>query len=197
METISISAARRLAVARAGLLRPERTGLPTRAVGRGRRARDAAGAIIRRFGYLQLDTVCVTGARSHSLVLMSRLAGASPGLGESLLAPGEPLFEYWGHEAGWIPIELYRFFEFRRRHYSVHPWWGDLLGEHPRVADAILDQLRDLGPQRVADSAGSVAHRAHEAGAVGHHAHGDADGVDDVGAFGLAQGNGRHSPRSM
>ena len=151
METISISAARRLAVARAGLLRPERTGLPTRAAGRGRRARDAAGAIIRRFGYLQLDTVCVTGARSHSLVLMSRLAGASPALGESLLSPGEPLFEYWGHEACWIPIELYRFFEFRRRHYSVHPWWGDLLGEHPRVADAILDQLRDLGPQRGAD----------------------------------------------
>ncbi len=151
METISVPAARRLAVARAGLLRPERTGLPTRAAGRGRRARDAAGAVIRRFGYLQLDTVCITGARSHSLVLMSRLDGASPELGESLLAPGEPLFEYWGHEASWIPMELYRFFEFRRRHYNVHPWWGDLLGEHPRVADAILDQLRDQGPQRGGD----------------------------------------------
>ena len=151
METISIPAARRLAVMRAGLLRPERTGLPTRAAGRGRRARAAAGSIIRRFGYLQLDTVCVTGARSHSLVLMSRLDGASPMLGESLLAPGEPLFEYWGHEASWIPIELYRVFAFRRRHYNVHPWWGDLLVEHPRVADAILDQLRDLGPQRGGD----------------------------------------------
>jgi uncharacterized protein YcaQ len=82
---------------------------------------------------------------------MSRLVGAPPGLGESLLAPGEPLFECWGHEACWTPIELYRFFEFRRRHDSVHPWWGDLLGKHPRVADAILDQLRDLGPQRGAD----------------------------------------------
>ncbi|HJO02913.1 MAG TPA: crosslink repair DNA glycosylase YcaQ family protein [Acidobacteriota bacterium] len=151
METISTPAARRLAVARAGLLRPERTGLPTRAAGRGPRARAAAGSIIGRFGYLQLDTVCVTGARSHSLVLMSRLAGASPALAESLLGPGEPLFEYWGHEASWIPIELYRFFAFRRRHFSVRPWWGDLIGEHPRVADAILDQLRDRGPQRGGD----------------------------------------------
>ena len=82
---------------------------------------------------------------------MSRLDGASTALGESLLAPGEPLFEYWGHEASWIPVELYRFFEFRRHHYTVHPWWGDLLGEHPRIAAAILDQLRDLGPQRGGD----------------------------------------------
>lgn len=82
---------------------------------------------------------------------MSRLDGATPALGESLLEPGEPLFEYWGHEASWIPMELYRFFAFRRRHYQVHPWWGDLLGEHPRVADAILDQLRDRGPQHGGD----------------------------------------------
>ena len=75
METITISEARRLALARAGLLKPEWTGLPKRATGRTLRARKAAHRIIRRFGYLQLDTVSIAGARSHAVVLLSRLDG--------------------------------------------------------------------------------------------------------------------------
>lgn len=54
VETIAVKAARRLALARAGLLKPEWTGLPTRAAGRGARARAAAHAVIGRFGYLLL-----------------------------------------------------------------------------------------------------------------------------------------------
>ncbi len=93
VETITQRAARRLALARGGLLKPERTGLPRRASGQGRRARRAVHGIIRRFGYLQLDTVSIAGARSHAIVLMSRLGGFDPSLGEALLQPGEPLFE--------------------------------------------------------------------------------------------------------
>ena len=75
METIVITEARRLALARAGLLKPEWTGLPKRATGLKLRARKAAHRIIRRFGYLQLDTVSIAGARSHAIVLLSRLEG--------------------------------------------------------------------------------------------------------------------------
>ncbi|MHC4827379.1 MAG: DNA glycosylase AlkZ-like family protein, partial [Planctomycetota bacterium] len=102
METLTVREARRLALARAGLLKPEWTGFPRRAAGRGKRARDAAAAVIGRFGYLQLDTVSIAGARSHAIVLLSRLDGFDPALGEELLCPGAPLFEYWGHEASWI-----------------------------------------------------------------------------------------------
>ena len=98
MDTISIKAARRLALIRAGLLKPEWSGLPRRATWDGKRARDAALSVIRNFGYLQLDTVSIAGARSHAIVLMSRLEGFDPQLGEELLKPGRPLFEYWGHE---------------------------------------------------------------------------------------------------
>ena len=134
METLSPLEARRLALARAGLLKPGWTGMPARAAGRGGRARRGALDVVRRFGYLQLDTVSVAGARSHAIVLASRLEGFDPALGEELLLPGEPLFEYWGHEASWIPIELYPAFEWRRREYRHHPWWGDLIGQHPEVA---------------------------------------------------------------
>ena len=84
METLTVRQARRLALARAGLLKPEWTGFPRRATGRGKRARDAALRIIRRFGYLQLDTVSIAGARRHVIVLLSRLAGFDPALGEEL-----------------------------------------------------------------------------------------------------------------
>jgi hypothetical protein len=151
MEILSQRQARRLALARAGLLKTEWTGLPSTASGRGKRAREAAHRVIRSFGYLQVDSISVAGARTHGIVLGSRLAGFDPSLAEELLAPGEPLFEYWGHEASWLPIELYPAFEFRRREFQVHPWWGDLLGQHPEVAERLLERLRDEGPLRSVD----------------------------------------------
>ncbi len=153
-ETINISDARRLALARAGLLKPEWTGFPSRATGRGKRARVAALKVIAQFGYLQLDTVSIAGARSHAIVLHSRLDGFDPTLGEELLQPGEPLFEYWGHEASWIPIELYPVFDFRRQRFRHHPWWGDIIGKHPDVADNLRKRIRDEGPLRSSDMDG-------------------------------------------
>ena len=153
-ETLSTRAVRRLALCRAGLLKPEWTGMPRRATGRGKRARDAAHRVIRRFGFLQLDTVSIAGARSHAIVLHSRLDGFDPELAEELLQPGEPIFEYWGHEASWIPIELYPVFGFRRAEFQHHPWWGDLVGQHPQVAADLLQRIRDDGPLRSLDMEG-------------------------------------------
>lgn len=157
MPIIDAATARRLALARAGLFKPEWTGLPARAAAHGRRARNAAQEVIRRFGYLQLDTVSIAGARSHAIVLHSRLDGLDLSLGEELLRPGEPLFEYWGHEVCWIPIELYPVFGFRRREFQAHPWWGDLVGKHPEAAEEIRRRLREDGPLRSADLDGARA----------------------------------------
>ncbi len=155
MEQLDLAGTRRLALARAGLLKPSLTGLPSRAGRSARAQRRAANAVIRRFGYLQLDTVAVTGARSHAIVLLSRLPGFEPSLAEELLQPGEPLFEYWGHEASWLPLELYPAFDFRRREYAdAHPWWGDLLGEHPELARDILRRIEEEGPLRSVDLEG-------------------------------------------
>lgn len=154
MDTLSIRAARRLALARAGLLTPEQTGLPRGARGRGPSAFAAAEMVIGRFGYLQLDTVSVAGARSHTIVLLSRLEGLDAAVGEGLLRPGAPLFEYWGHEASWIPLSLYPAFEFRRREFRHHPWWGDLVSENPKVAAELRRRIRENGPIRSAEMEG-------------------------------------------
>lgn len=151
---LSLRQARRLALHAAGLLRPEEAGLPSRA-GRGEAsARKAALAHVARTGYLQLDSVSVAGARSHGLVLLSRLEGLDPTLTEGLLRPGEPLFEYWGHEACWLPLELYPLFAFRRKAFRSHPWWGDVVGKHRKDAAALLKRIADEGPLRSVDFEG-------------------------------------------
>ena len=129
-ESISIAQARRLALAGAGLLAPRHLGLPERAGVRSAQARERCHRIVEHFGYLQIDTVAVSGARTHCIVLASRLPGLDAALAETLLAPGAPLFEYWGHEACWLPLSLYPCFAWRRKQYRVHPWCGDVLREH-------------------------------------------------------------------
>jgi hypothetical protein len=96
----------------------------------------------------------VAGARSHALILLSRLEGMDPALGESLLVPGAPLFEYWGHAASWMPLDLYPAFGFRRRAFERHPWWGDVIGRNRAMADSLLRRARDEGPFRAADLEG-------------------------------------------
>ena len=94
--------------------------------------------------------------------------GSTPAVGEELLRPGAPLFEYWGHEASWIPLSLYPAFEFRRREFRTHPWWGDLVrrapegrgraaAAHPRRGPAAL--VGDGGPRQQ----GLVGPRRHQA----------------------------------
>jgi uncharacterized protein YcaQ len=88
------------------------------------------------------------------MVMLSRLSGWDPRLGEELLRPGVSLFEYWGHEASWMPLELYPVFEFRRKAYRSHPWWGDLIGEHPQIVTELLNRIRNEGPLRSLDFEG-------------------------------------------
>jgi len=151
METITIRQARRLTLARAGLLKPEWTGMPRVARGGGPSARRACLEIIRRFGYLQLDSIGIAGARTQGLVLMSRLNGLDPTLAEELLRPGEPLFEYMGHEACWQPMEDWSLWAFRRRELRDRPRWGVMVSEHRTLADGMLERIRKEGPLRSLD----------------------------------------------
>lgn len=151
MESLSTRQCRRLALARAGLLKPEWTGMPKTARGRGPSARRACLEIVRRFGYLQLDSIGVTGARTQGLVLMSRLDGLDPSLAEDLLQPGEPLFEHLGHEACWQPMEDWPLFAFRRRELRDAPRWGAFVADHRDVATEILRRIETEGPLRSLD----------------------------------------------
>lgn len=106
-------------------------------------------AAIRRMGALQIDTIHVI-ARSHLLVLWSRLGFFEPHWLDELLAEGA-LFEYWSHAACFLPIEEFRLYRpemLRWREQSRANGW---LKEHADVTGRVLERIRMEGPVRAAD----------------------------------------------
>jgi uncharacterized protein YcaQ len=114
--------------------------------------RDVLGAI-RRMGALQIDTIHVV-ARSPYLVLWSRLGDYEQRWLEELLVEGQ-IFEYWSHEACFLPIEDYPLYRHRMldadaqgRHYS-RSW----VESHRPDLERILAFIRNRGAVRSADFA--------------------------------------------
>jgi uncharacterized protein YcaQ len=116
-----------------------------------RATRDDVLAAIRRMGVLQIDTISVV-ARSPYFVLWSRLGDYDPAWLEQLLAEGR-LFEYWAHEACFIPIEDYALYRHRMLDAASLGWkagsgWARGRPEH---VEAVLAHVRANGPVRAAD----------------------------------------------
>jgi len=108
-------------------------------------------ATIRRMGVLQIDTIHVV-ARSPYLVLWSRLGDYPQEWLTDLLAEGA-LFEYWAHEACFLPIESYPLFRHRMLDAASMGWkysqeWAALNGE---ALERVLAHVREQGPARSAD----------------------------------------------
>ena len=139
--TLTQLAARRLHVAAQGLDRRAR---------RGARKQDVYAAI-RRMGVLQIDTISVV-ARSPYMVLFSRLGAYEQCWLDELLAEGR-LFEYWAHEACYLPIEDYALM----RHRMLDPhgmgwkYRADWIAKHRAELDNVIAHLRDSGAARSAD----------------------------------------------
>jgi uncharacterized protein YcaQ len=118
---------------------------------RARATRDDVMAAIRRMDMLQIDTISVV-ARSPYLVLWSRLGDYDPAWLDDALAAGK-LFEYWAHEACFIPVEDYGLY----RHRMIAPdalgwkYAGAWLATHRDEVERVLAHIRTNGPTRSAD----------------------------------------------
>ncbi|MCA1616383.1 MAG: winged helix DNA-binding domain-containing protein [Acidobacteria bacterium] len=108
---------------------------------------------IRRMGALQIDTI-QTVARSPYLVLWSRLGAYEPRWLEELLAEGE-LFEYWSHEACFLPVEDYPLYRRRMIEADSMGWKysREWVAAHGAEVDQVLAAVRARGPVRSADFA--------------------------------------------
>lgn len=138
---ISIEAARTLHLAAQGLLANPR-----------RRASKAdVLAAIRRMGVLQIDTIHVV-ARSPYLVLFSRLGDYAPVWLEELLAEGA-LFEYWAHEACFVPIEDYGLYRHRMLDPASMGWKYSMqwMQTHAQDIAAIKAHIQAGGPVQSRD----------------------------------------------
>jgi uncharacterized protein YcaQ len=115
-----------------------------------RSARDVA-SMVRKLGAVQIDSVNVL-VRSHYLPLFSRLGPyARELLDRAAYADrARRLFEYWGHEASFLPVQMYPLFRWRMdRARRGEGTWGRLrryATEHQDLVNAALAQIRERGP---------------------------------------------------
>jgi uncharacterized protein YcaQ len=141
--TLPLAAARTLHLAAQGLLAPPRR----------KATKDDLLDAIRRMAQLQIDTIHVV-ARSPYFVLFSRIGAFEPAWLDAHLAEGR-LFEYWSHEACFLPIEDYGLL----RHRMLDPsgmGWKYAAGWHAQYRDeidALLARIRTEGAVRSADFA--------------------------------------------
>ncbi len=139
--TLSLVAVRNIHLAAQGLLSSPKT----------KAKKEDVLACIRSMGVLQIDTIHVV-ARSPYLVLWSRLGHYPSSWLDELLAEGH-IFEYWSHEASFLPIESFS----RYRHQMLKPeglgWkynqaW---LQENGSQVKQILQHIKKFGACRSAD----------------------------------------------
>ncbi len=71
-------------------------------------------------------------------------------------------FEYWGHEASWLPIEDFRYFlpRMKRMRERGRHWWHGGQGQaYPELSRAILDRITAEGPLTSAAFEDTGGHR--------------------------------------
>src|SRR5439155_19135663 len=138
---LSPALARRLAIARQRLAGP-------------RPPADAAGImdVVRDLGCLQLDPISAV-ARSHLLVLWSRLGPYDPAHLDTLLWQERRLFEYWAHAASIALTEDYPIHNVMMRHYpSGETGWSrrvvKWMEDNRELRDYLLDEIQRNGPMQ-------------------------------------------------
>lgn len=136
MIELNITEARQLMLAALGLVQ-----LPQKSA-----TKDDLLATVRQMHLLQIDTISVV-ARSHHLVLWSRLGDYPLDWVDELLADGQ-LFEYWSHAACMLSIEDYPLYRHRMLTRDRSLKW---IEEHQEDVDKLLAYIRDNGPVRSAD----------------------------------------------
>lgn len=106
---------------------------------------------IRRMGVLQIDTIHVV-ARSPYFVLWSRLGDYEPKWLEELLEEGA-IFEYWSHEASFLPVEDYPLYRRRMLNAESMGWKysGEWAKAHRKEIDWLKNFIRERGAVRAAD----------------------------------------------
>ncbi|MFM9434851.1 uncharacterized protein ACFDR9_001913 [Janthinobacterium sp. CG_23.3] len=139
--TLSLAAARALHLAAQGLAQPRRK----------KAVKADLLAAIRQMGVLQIDTIHVV-ARSPYLVLWSRLGDYPQPWLEQLLGEGA-LFEYWAHEACFVPVEDYGLYRHRMLDPAAMGWKYSVkwMNERRADVDAVLEHIRAHGATRSAD----------------------------------------------
>ena len=136
---LSLPEARRIAVAAQGLADPRPTGQAG--------VRRALNRVLRHTGLLQIDSVNVL-VRAHYLPVFSRLGPYDLVLLDRAASrPPRLLFEYWGHEASLLPVDLQPLLRWRMQRARDEAWGGirRIAHEQPAFVSWVRDEVAALG----------------------------------------------------
>ncbi|CDX59280.1 conserved hypothetical protein [Mesorhizobium plurifarium] len=148
-EKISLAMARRIALGAQGFNDPRPNSVPDR--------RHLA-RVLSRTGLLQIDSVSAV-VRAHYMPLYSRL-GPYPLalLDNAAVSRKRAVFEYWAHEASFLPVETYPLMRWRMQRaeqgdemYLGLAKWGR---ERKAMIDEIYKEVADRGPIAASDIEG-------------------------------------------
>jgi uncharacterized protein YcaQ len=147
MTSLTLTQARRLAID-SQLLGPNSGSEPRRA-----EAGQTVLSIIRRLGYLQIDTIAVV-ERAHHHTLWSRWSRYSPGDLHALHAERRRLYEYWIHGvAAYLPMDEYRYSIPAMKRYTDRPHRREWLSQNRKLVGEVKARIRREGPLASADFA--------------------------------------------
>lgn len=108
--------------------------------------------IIRRLGFVQLDTIQVI-ARAHHHIIWSRNQNYREPMLNKLLAEDRGIFEHFTHDASVIPMEFYPMWrrQFQRKKAEIDRWkyWKSMTGADGRRD--IMDRIASEGPLSTRD----------------------------------------------
>ncbi len=138
---LSLAEARRIALAAQGFADPAPRGVVDRRLLR---------RVFGRVGLIQIDSVNVV-VRSHYLPTFSRLGPYDREVLERAAYGRDPiLFEYWGHEASLLPVELYPLLRWRmERAKRGLDTWGRIslmIRDEPETLKRLRAAVAERGP---------------------------------------------------
>jgi uncharacterized protein len=142
-ERLPAALARRIALGAQGFADPRPAGRVD-----GRRLR----AMVDRLAVVQIDSVNVL-SRSHYLPAFSRLGAYPRAALDELTARRHAVFEYWAHEASFLPVRLHPHLRWRMAAAEQHAWGNmvRLQRERPGFVAEVLERVRDEGPLKAGD----------------------------------------------
>ena len=115
----------------------------------GRRGPKALAALFERLGQVQIDSVNVL-ARAHYMPAFSRLGDHDAGmLDRAAYGPRRALFEYWGHAASLIRVDLQPYLRWRMARASAgigKAYLARFAKERRAFVDAVLRDVEQRGP---------------------------------------------------
>jgi uncharacterized protein YcaQ len=106
--------------------------------------------VVDRVGLVQIDSVNVL-TRSHELPFLARLGPYDRAALSRWLWGSQEVFEYWGHEASLLPVDLHPLLRWRMD--SDHAWGGvmTLAERRPTLLAQLREAVRDRGPVTLAE----------------------------------------------